>query len=269
MEQQARDGVVTDKLMDRIRKLWAKAESAKAIGSVHEAEAFAEAVQRMLIKYKLEMSAIETPVEEDPIEHAWIDWDDHGLRTTSKRIAWLERLAAAVAMAHFCRIVVQTRSNRILFVGRRQDRQIAEYVFVTLVREGERQANAGYWRERYRAQRQGHYSTGGYKSSFLYGFVSRIQERYSDLRREQSGVPGMAVILRKSGEELTRYIEASIKTSDGHMARMRASNNRKALNDGRSAADRANLSGNGIGGGGGTTGRRALPPASKALPSAR
>lgn len=260
------EDVVSDKLLDRIRKLWAKAESAKAIGSVHEAEAFAEAVQRMLVKYKLEMSALEMPTGEDPIEHGWVDWEASGLRQTEKRIAWLERLASAVAIAHFSRIVVQPGSNRIMFVGRAQDRQIAEYVFVTLVREGERQANAGYWRERYKAQKQGHYSTGGYKSSFLYGFVTRIQERYAELRREQQATPGMALVLKRAGEELTAYLRIDLRTKAGRGVNHGAGSNSDAIHDGRSAANNANLSGNGLGAGATANGKGVKAPA-KALPS--
>lgn len=258
----------TEKLIDRIRKLWAKAESAKAIGSVHEAEAFAESVQKMLVKYKLEMSVLEMPQDADPIEHAWVDWEVNGLRQTEKRIAWLERLAAAVALAHFCRIVVAPGSNRILFVGRAQDRQIAEYVYIALVREAERQANAGYWRERYRAQKQGHYSTGGYKSSFLYGFVTRIQERYAELRKEQQNMPGMALVLRRSGEELAAYMKETLRTQKGTGVNQSKGGNSNAVNDGRSAANRANLSANGVGSGS-SAARGALRAPAKALPPAR
>lgn len=94
------DATISDKqkLLDRVRKLHAKAESAKALGSEAEAASFAAAVSKMLAKYKLDMSELEFSQMEkaEPVGEGYVAGE--GKRT---RQLWAEVLAAVVADAHF------------------------------------------------------------------------------------------------------------------------------------------------------------------------
>ena len=124
-----------EKILEKLQKIKAHAESAEKIGSQAEAEAFAAMFQQLLLKHKI--SATEVEVEQlerdEPVDKFQVDWQD--IRVRSTRIAWIERLAGIVARAYFCRILVHPRSSNITIVGRKSDAAIAEYMLVTLVRE--------------------------------------------------------------------------------------------------------------------------------------
>lgn len=245
------DAQPDEKLIERIRKLYAKAESAKAIGSEAEAAAFYAGVQKMLLKHKLDAAILTFEEKErvDPLEREWVDWKVYGVDQKRKRIAWIENLAASVAAAHFCRMVVMSKTNNIMLVGRSTDRQVATFVLGRLVRQGEELAEAGYWRERYKSQKQGHYTTGGYKSAFLYGYVQRIKERYAEVQRAQLAEPGTALVIRKSMDEVTKYMSEMSGLRNSRRPTDRVGNNEGARAQGREAGSKANLRADGLGGG--------------------
>lgn len=95
-----------DKIIEKLAKLRAHAESADKIGSTQEAEAFAAMLQKLLNKHKLEMTDIEFQQEEqdEPVEQHPVNWQDVKVRST--RVAWIEQLAIIITRAHFCRMQI-------------------------------------------------------------------------------------------------------------------------------------------------------------------
>ena len=53
-----------DKMIDRIQKLLAHADSAKKLGNEEEAQAFAAKVNELLLKHKLSMSSVEVAAQD-------------------------------------------------------------------------------------------------------------------------------------------------------------------------------------------------------------
>lgn len=92
-----------DKVIDKVQKLHAHAESAKKIGNEAEAQAFAAKVQELLTQYKLSMSDVEFARrdDEDPIDQAEVNLTKHGFRTKQVRIEWQEMLAAVIGRSSF------------------------------------------------------------------------------------------------------------------------------------------------------------------------
>lgn len=251
------------KIIDRIRKLHAKAVSARDIGSEAEATTFAEAVQKMLTKYKLEMSEVELAAQEkdEPVGEEWVDFRHYGAKERRQRLAWSERLAAAVARAHFCQIIVSSNTNSVAFVGRPTDRKIAEYVFVTLYRFADKTAKQEYGAARRRLRREGRYLTDatGFMSSWKHAFALRITERYREeedrYRRELKKLPtGTGLVRLDQAHAVVRqYIDDMIRK--GQLGtKSRGPKSRGYANDlgmaaGRAAGDRANIRGTGLEGG--------------------
>lgn len=241
------------KIIDRIRKLHAKAESAKAIGSFEEAATFAEAVEKMLMKYKLSASTLseEDREREDPLGAHWMEWDAHeGLKTNKRRIPWIERLTAIVCDAHFCSLIVSTRSSNILIIGREQDRAVCEYMCVMLVRLGIELADKAYRAERYKQWKLGKmHEAHGFREAFLFGYVTRLRERYAAMRaaevREHGA--GVALVVKRSKDEVIKWSEEHIKQKKASATKMTASH-LDGVDAGRRAADKVNLSGRGVGG---------------------
>lgn len=242
-----------DKLLDRIRKLHAKAESARALGNDAEALAFAAGVQKMLAKYKLNMSELEMQTLDrvEPIGQSTVAGEGK-----SKRVGWAELLASVVARAHYCRILVLPNSDSLVLVGRPTDRQVAEFVFTTLRRTADENSDRDARAFR-RKQRATAGSTTGaardFRAAWLDAFVARISERY-EAEREQ-----LRVEAAKAGTSLVR-LDNALAQVNAHMQAMgtrrvkvagvRASANSAGRALGRAAGNAANIRGTGLGAGG-------------------
>lgn len=238
------------KLLDRIRKMHAKAESAKAIGSEHEAATFAAAVAKMLTKYKLDMSDLEfSQIEKtEPI-------DNHVVPGAGKRTRslWAENLAAVVADAHFCRIMVSRRSDDIWLVGRETDRKVAEFVFITLRRTADELSDkeARAFRKKQRAQ---YGATLGFDQNFraawLNAFITRIHERYLEEQRQQKELArstGTSLVrLDQSREAVAKHMDAQ-KLGRAKPLRGKRSANAEGHIRGRAAGSAVNIRGTGLG----------------------
>lgn len=86
-------------IIDKLAKMLRHQESAKAIGSIAEAEAFATRIQELLDKHKLEMSDIQFSEQEaaEPIDYDVIAPRHLGIKEERKRVEWQEDLAMSIA----------------------------------------------------------------------------------------------------------------------------------------------------------------------------
>lgn len=167
-----------DKILDKLQKLKAHAESAAKIGSAEEAEAFAAMLQQLMMKHKISMTDLEVEEEAaaDPVDQQIINWDD--VKVRSNRVAWIERLASIVARAYFCRILVHPGSSKITLVGRKSDIAVAEFMIVTLTRLAEKLAKKEFGV----VYRQNRHAAHGFKDTFLKSFIVRLGERFDEER---------------------------------------------------------------------------------------
>lgn len=247
------------KIFERIQKLHRKAESAKAIGSEQEALAFAEGVQKMLLKYDLEMSDVEAAQlnEEDPVKSHVYDPAEFGLPGKKTKVTWQVRLAMTVTKAHSCKILVLPGSNRLIMVGRRRDRLVAEHVLVVLTRFCLAQAEKDYVRFFYACRDGGSVEDArGYKAGWYIGFVLRLAQRYQEeeseafSEAEQAG-HGMAVVRVK--DQLAKVTEVTEQLTSGKTKlNTPKTANAAGLERGHSRADEVQLRGTGVASG--TTG---------------
>lgn len=241
-----------DKIIDRIRKLHAKAESAKEIGSFEEAAAFAAAVEKMLMKYKLSQSTLtfDEKEAEDPLGAHWLNWDkQEGMKTNKRRINWISALTMTVAEAHFCKLVFSRKSSNIIIFGREQDRAVCEYMCVMLVRLGIDLADKAYRKKRYETWKKGRLEEAhGFREAFLFGYVTRLEERYAAMRAEEVKLhgPGVAIVVQRSSEEVEKYRDSQMDVQQ-KTTKIKA-DHREGIDQGRAAAEKVNLNGKGVGG---------------------
>lgn len=258
------EDVITDreKLLDRIRKLHAKAESCKAMGSEAEAATFAASVQKMLNKYRLEMSEVEFTAFEtaEPIERERITGE--GKR---HRVLWAESLADVIARAHFCRLLVLEQSDTIILVGRKTDRTVAAFVIQTLRRFAEESSDreARAFRKQQRAQfGETSADARNFRTAWLASFVNRIAERYREeaqRRDAEAKTTGTSLIrLTNADAQLTQFMREVVKPRAARRLRGRSSANHAGHEAGRAAGSRVNIRSNAIDAGG-TLNVRRLP----------
>lgn len=236
----------TAKILDKIKKLHLKAESCKEIGSDHEAAAFAEMVNRMLNEHRLSLTDIqfEEKRKSEPVEQHEITWDD--VRVRNNRVRWIESLAKDVAVAHTCDILVLQGSSRIWVVGARSNREIAEYMIVTLVRLAEQIAEKEYVKYYYKCRDEGDVTRArGFKAAFLDGFVTRIGRRLDEEKRRMEGESSTALVrFNQEAADVKNFFAKFTKPAAA------LSRNRKSHDDGYRAgmqkADDMNLNANAV-----------------------
>lgn len=245
-----------NKILDKIRKLKAHADSAAAIGSEAEAQAFAQMVNALLNKHRLEMTDIQFEEERknEPVEQSEIDFYVYGSTHRGKpvdwkhkkmRVEWIEKLAMIVAKAHSCEILVAERSNRLWLVGSKTNREIAEYVLVTLMRAAEGISYKEYLKYFYKMRDLGRVEHArGYRHAWLIGFINRIAARFDEEKTKmQNDATGTALVrFDASAADVRNFMASNFN--------MRAKSVTKSIHnhagyvDGTRRADDINLSAN-------------------------
>jgi len=244
------------KIIEKIAKIKAHAESAETIGNEAEALAFSEMMQRLLLKHKLSMTDLEYAKleKEEPVGPYEIDFKKHGVKYKKTRIDWAEKLASIIAKAHFCRIVVHSGSSHITLIGRASDAAVAEWMIVTLQRSLDRMsylAAGAFNRQCHRENRVGDHH--GFRRAFIIGFVARLAKRYEDEVKAQEGSSSTALVrISKAMVAVEDYMkkqrEAGIFSKSSALQR-RFTPNEEGFKQGISAANSINLKGRALEGG--------------------
>lgn len=251
-----------EKIIEKLSKIKNHMESAQQIGNEQEAQAFAAMLQNLLLKHKLEMTDIEyaSSMQEEPIEERRPDWvykdgkkfykDFPDVEIVNRRREWAEQLAHIVADAYACHILVVSGRSYIIFVGHKSNTQIAEYLFITMLRVAEKlSANAAKsYRAKMRNENGGAGDTPkGYRESWLSGFCTRIAQRMREERDAFGKVEGQSTALVRVNKEaiavkshMEKYTKkAAIIGGKNHF-------NHDGYGDGKTAANNINLKSNAV-----------------------
>lgn len=174
------------RIIDKLVKLQKARQGEADLGNTEAAEAFAAAINRMLIENELKPSDLDYArgADDDPIIEMPVDLSKYAIDTKKCRVAWQESLARIVAKAHLCSFLLRPGSNKIWFVGTRSHALVAEYVYGTIVPA----ANKMSIKEKYRYgaecfKRDGHWKgVNGFREAWLDSFTRRIAERFDEAR---------------------------------------------------------------------------------------
>lgn len=163
----------SERILELLKKLIAHEQSARQIGSLNEAEAFAERIQALCTEYRIGLGELgQDDVRARIVEVTWT-WRDGGWRKTiEKNQRWFCLLANAVAEGHECRAARQGYRSDVfgfLFIGLETDANVAAAMFGVLLRAA-LQSWANLNDRRYK------------RSPFLFGFAKAIAFRYDERR---------------------------------------------------------------------------------------
>lgn len=236
--------MTTDKVLDKLSKLKAARDGEAKIGNQAAAEAFAEAINRLLLQHELSEVDIPLTAEQDPIIEVMADLKAHDIKFSRVRIGWQEALARIVAPAHLCRFLVTAGTNYVTFVGTRSHATVAEYAYGTLAAAADKMSKAArddYWRQ---FRNDPGFESGNFRAAWLSGFIARIGERFKEVRAAEvhaaaQGIPG------GSSTALVKLDGALIRVNgymdDKYKTRVRAAavqtGCRTGYQEGRAAAD--------------------------------
>jgi hypothetical protein len=234
------------KIIDRLVKMQKSRDGEAKLGNDAAAEAFAGAINRMLIEYELHPSDLDyaRTKDNDPIIEKRVDWKQHvrpgddpnskRYQPANKRIAWQETLARVVAGAHLCSFLIQKNSDTIWFVGTKAHATVAEYVYVILVYAAYDMAKAETTAYKRQCVQEGDPGRAfGFRESWLSGFITRIDQRFIEARASA------VYIDHKFGQK--RKYASAIRGPHGYHHEGRAA--------GKAAADRMPIGRRGIEGG--------------------
>lgn len=251
------------KVLDKLAKMKAHMESAQNIGSEAEAQAFAAAMQRMMLEHEISMSDIELQQRDvtEPVEEHWIDYSKYGEEPKRARVQWREQLAKIIAEAHFCRHLVHLGSSRITLVGRKSDCEVAEYMIVTLTRLLEKMS-LNEWRKEWRRlgghesperNREAREELSGFDTAYRNSFINTLARRYIEEIKQattptsnDSGSMALVRLDRKTAD-VEGYMEEKYgdKKKASGLTRGRSSNS-LGWARGHDAAQKMNLRGKAV-----------------------
>ena len=240
-----------DKILDRLAKLKAMQLSEAAIGNEAAAQAFAAAVNKMLLEH--ELSEMDIPLAgqspEDPMFSLRVDLDAYGIKRVKSRIGWQEALAHIVAKANLCKFLVIPGSNVLTFVGTKPHAIAAEFTYGILAAAANKMslaARASYW---YRNSQEPNFTSGNFRAAWLRGFINRVGERLAETKRaEVSATSNSGTAMVRLDTALVR-VEAYVKATYGGKTTYSTKLGvgcREGQQAGRDAADRMHL-GKGLG----------------------
>lgn len=234
-----------DKIVDKLRKLIAHEKSARSIGNLHEAEAFAARIQEMLEEHKLGMDEIEyaereagEPIDWEPVDASEIDHKEVYNRKRLK-VYWQQQLAMTIAAVNGCEIVNASgfKGSRFFFVGRTSDRQLCKILYIYLVELGEELCMKAA-KEDVHVQREKFCLDRGltdyevpswcavafrgwmkdFRKSWRLGFADAVCHRLNEMHRQAmvKGEGTTAMIhIKKDALALKEYLEGKIKKGTG------------------------------------------------------
>jgi hypothetical protein len=222
------------KLLEKLKKIKDHAASAQEIGNEAEALAFSSMLSNLLAKHKLEMTDLEftTHIKEEPIGQFMcgggtvLNHLGHrvfknypSLEVQGRRIHWQEELAAVIAQANNCRIMVAPGTAVIWWVGRPSTVTGVDYLYLYMVDTADKLAHKAYMQLRRQMRKQGGndpelvasllQETKGFKASFLSSFIWRMAQRLAEekakLENDQTGMALMRI--NTEAKEVREYIE--------------------------------------------------------------
>lgn len=243
----------TEKIIDKLKKVKAMADGAKAIGNEHEAQAFAEMFEKLLTHHKLNLSDIdfEQLEQEEPVQDNYIDFTKHpDFKVKKAPVQWQSILAQIVAKAHYCDIVRFTGTNKFYIVGRKSDAEVAEYAIITLIRAAAKIAQVEHGKFYRKCFNEGRlHLAAGYRDAFLAAFINRLKERYDALKAQHSGETSTALVrIDRERKAVQDYMKAQREAGETRalISRKRWTDNAEGRRRGREMADSVNLGGKAI-----------------------
>lgn len=259
-----------DKIIDKLIKLQRQRDSEAKLGNLKAAEAFAAAVNRLLIEYELNPTDIDyaRASDDDPIIELSVDLSKYHIEAVKNRVAWQEKLASVVARANLCRILIIPGTNNIIFVGTRSHASVAEYIYGMLVPAAHQLSIAARYEYGKQLKREGRDPklNRGYRGAWLSAFVDRIRERLEEQRaaiveedkkrREEMGEvdPSSTALVRLNGalRKVDDYIDGKFKSRRRYAGALNGgwSGHAEGRAHGKAAADAMPIGRRGVTGGG-------------------
>ncbi|MEQ1644262.1 MAG: DUF2786 domain-containing protein, partial [Pyrinomonadaceae bacterium] len=169
---------MNEQIIDKLRKLINHEKSAREIGNIEEAAAFAAKIQSFIDKYNIELSEIDLNVEQNDIRSETLVADC--------KPQWMRFLLAEIAEINGCSIVF--RSNGYDVYGMPIDIELVATLYAYFAELGVHLQKLGIMAYKlspeYRRKRIKRRATVSFKDSFGLGYMAALTRRLRQQRQE-------------------------------------------------------------------------------------
>jgi len=194
-----------ENIVEKLQKLIAHEESAKAIGNIAEAAAVAGMIAKLMQKHGLDAADLELEeVTETPVASTSVNPGSRTGKARGSRSKWRETLARGVASAMFCKLMVTKGKSTLHFVGRQEQREAAVMLFNYLHDLTNRLGKSEY--KKYREANVYPMSAHDYRHSFTVGFADAVYARlFNDLQTLRGNTEKGMVLVNKHEQAIQQY----------------------------------------------------------------
>lgn len=243
----------TERVIDKIRKLMAKAED----GACTQAEAamFAAKAAELAAREAIEMSDIDWTEQQAgrPIGTYRFDPRDHDLKKSKVRIKWQENMIYQIALSQNCKMILMG-GNTYDIVGRSGNIEIVVFLATYPSRYAIEMSQVDYVREFRRCQKAGDVSAArGFKASWLITFSQTIHRRLVDARKaiELEYASSTALVrLTDEAQEVQDWMDENFNLGRAKSLQGRSAGNVNGRAAGARAGQRVDITGRATNAGG-------------------
>ena len=199
-----------DEIKAKLQKLIAHEESARKLGNLAEAEAFASKIQTLLLQYELDIEEIRGRTQQAtaPVGQERVDITDI---VGSHEGIWVYNLYSCGARNNFCKVIMPSRwtLNYLLLIGEEANREFTHYFVHQLISK---------LRELSRSSFNTYKNGGGtdkrntYIRSFLVGAVDGIRQRLNeDREKAKADQPQVYGLVLRKDAALIEYMRTNFR----------------------------------------------------------
>lgn len=193
-----------EKILDRLRKLIGHEKSAREIGSLAEADAFASKIAELCDRHRIALAEVPEAERSADINTSFWEPREAGLERRQRQSPWQRRMAAGVALGHFCEFLFWKGMNNIVFVGTSTDVEVAAAMMTILCRAAVKSCDQARQRSKI------------VPKDFLFGFAAAVALRYRDQRdRQEAQHNGATQALVRQTDQLIREHVVNIGAQKG------------------------------------------------------
>lgn len=209
---------MAQKIIDKVRALLRKAESAREIGSQSEAETFAKKAQELILKYNLEKHQLGEGKDPQRFEALRWDYVPYYKKTEAN---WIAVLFSCIAEFNFCRVVINSSYHKgkkqpiaITVLGERENAETVVFICEQLINRI-RSMKSTYWKE-YQAiggyEKKNTWSRGFFRG-VVAGLYDQLQKQREEQKKKNEQVGGLMLYNDKALEEFTTQQYPRLRTS--------------------------------------------------------
>ena len=178
------ENVDLEKIKSRIEKMLKKAQSAKEIGSLHEAEVFSNTANKLLMQYNLSMSDINMGEKRENIGNTNLE-----LKTNRTEGDWLFRLYSVISKYNLCKAIRITNTNKVIIFGEKLNVDTVLYITSNL-QEAIKRLCSERWSTYNGIEKKNTFKRGYYIGA-VKGIAQKLHQQSQEMSKEMIGMTSL------------------------------------------------------------------------------